>query len=75
MFTQVLAIDYSVCTCTNTNDTTMVDSGDTNQSINLYCTPRGRIKNKINEIKYNNTAHIKYTSEKKTKNTHTHHKD
>ena len=36
-----------------------------NQSINLYCTPRGRIKNKINEIKYNNTAHIKYTSEKK----------
>ena len=37
-----------------------------NQSINLYCTPRGRIKNKINEIKYNNTAHIKYTSETST---------
>ena len=35
------------------------------QSSNLYCTPRRRIKNKINEIKYNNTAHIKYTSKKK----------
>ena len=43
--------------------------------INLYCTLRGRIKNKINEIEYNNTAHIKYTSEKKKLKTHTHHKD
>ena len=41
-----------------------------NQS-SLYA-QRQNQKNKINEIKYNNTAHIKYTSDKKKIRTHTH---